>query len=278
MNTLALSRWGALALCALLLGGCAGLRQTAGGWLGLAPAPATVAGLDYVTQNRLGVADSACDELAAAWRGDRWLPNDQRAQLIARCGARVRRVLDVREQDQELDRLVSEAWDATIQARLERERRERRREQVRRAIAQAREEAEARNDSAAEDALAQLRERMADAHILQVLREVPDQPLAYAIGQPSERSMKEFLSCLEVAYPNEGYEMQWEGDNLSVRALNATMPRGDVDIDTQFVSVWNTWMLQSLSVAELRATNAQDRFMLAQNLVAGQCYDVDGRL
>src|SRR5690606_20770354 len=133
-----------------------------------------------------------------------------RAQLIARCGARVRRVLDVREQDQELDRLVSEAWDATIQARLERERRERRREQVRRAIAQAREEAEARNDSAAEDALAQLRERMADAHILQVLREVPDQPLAYAIGQPSERSMKEFLSCLEVAYPNEGYEMQWE--------------------------------------------------------------------
>jgi hypothetical protein len=34
-------------------------------------------------------------------------------------------------------------------------------------------------------------------------------------------------------------------------------------------------MLESLSVAELTARTPQDRFMLAQNLLAGHCYGID---
>ena len=114
-----------------------------------------------------------------------------------------------------------------------------------------------------------------DAHILSILEDVPDQPLAFAVGQASERTMKNFLACLEVGYPNQGYEVDRGDDSLTVTARQADMLRGDVDIRARFVNVWDTWMLESLSVAELTARTPQDRFMLAQNLLAGHCYGID---
>ena len=107
------------------------------------------------------------------------------------------------------------------------------------------------------------------------LDRLPDQPLAFAVGQASERTMKNFLACLEVGYPNQGYEVDRGDDSLTVTARQADMLRGDVDIRARFVNVWDTWMLESLSVAELTARTPQDRFMLAQNLLAGHCYGID---
>ena len=69
--------------------------------------------------------------------------------------------------------------------------------------------------------------------------------------------------------------MDRDKDRLTVTARQADMLRGDVDIRARFVNVWDTWMLESLSVAELTARTPQDRFMLAQNLLAGHCYGID---
>src|SRR5699024_8383707 len=174
---------------------------------------------------------------------EEWLPG---------CGRRIARAREARRFDRELDRLVEQAYQAeqAHQRELERRRAERRR--VREAMEAARRDAEARQEAnRKEENRKHLRERLADAHILRILVDIADQPLAFSLGQPSERSLKNFLACLEVGYPNQGYQVDRQGDALTVTALQADMLRGDVDIRARFVNVWETWMLESLSVAEM---------------------------
>jgi len=261
-----------LGLVAVALTGCASLRDSTAGLLGRTQAPATVAGLSYGAIDALGAMEGACRQLAGAHGAGRYV--DERLlndDWLPACRARIESVRQSRRQD----RLVDDAYQAqrAHEAELARQRAEQAR--IRRNMEAARREAEKRSEDAADNAQARLRERLADAHILSILDDVPDQPLAFAVGQASERSMKNFLACLEVGYPNQGYEVDRGDDSLTVTARQADMLRGDVDIRARFVNVWDTWMLESLSVAELTARTPQDRFMLAQNLLAGHCYGID---
>ena len=49
------------------------------------------------------------------------------------------------------------------------------------------------------------------------------------------------------------------------------MMRGDVLLESRYTRIWDNWTLQYLSVGEIRAENAQDRYVLAQNLLGSQC-------
>ncbi len=261
-----------LGLVAVALTGCASLRDSTAGLMGRTQAPDAVAGLSYGAIDALGAMDGACRRLAEAHRAERYVDQRQlREDWLPACRERIESV----RQSRRLDRLVDDAYQAqqAHEAELARQRAER--ERVRRDMEAARREAEKRSEAAADEAQGRLRERLADAHILSILEDVPDQPLAFAVGQASERTMKNFLACLEVGYPNQGYEVDRGDDSLTVTARQADMLRGDVDIRARFVNVWDTWMLESLSVAELTARTPQDRFMLAQNLLARHCYGID---
>lgn len=261
----------------LALSGCASLMESGASLLGREPVPARVAGLPLGDLATLGIDDGVCAELAEARRQDRrvsgrWLRED----ALPACARRIEAAREARRYDQELDRLVERAWQAEQAAERERARQRAEQRRVREAMEAARRDAEARQEAnRKEDNRSRLRERLADAHILSILENVPDQPLAFSLGQPSERTLKNFLACLEVGYPNQGYQVDRQGDDLTVTALQADMLRGDVDIRAHFVNVWDTWMLESLRVAEMTADTPRDRFMLAQNLMAGPCYGID---
>ncbi|ASK33741.1 hypothetical protein CEK62_04725 [Alcanivorax sp. N3-2A] len=262
----------------LLLSGCASLGETSAGWVGRVKAPDSVAGLDYPSIKELGALRGECAELAEArrrgayvsrhWLNETALPGCQRRIDVAQALRRER----------QLDALVDQAYrdQQAIAAQRARAAAERRR--IQEDMENQRREAQARSRAADRQALTVLRERLDDANIRGLLTDVPDQPLAYAVGQPSQRSMKDFLSCLEVGYPNQGYRIERDDGRLSVTALGANMLRGDVDIRARFVNVWDTWLLESLTVAEMNATTPQDRFLLAQNLLAGHCYGIDDLL
>ncbi|HEX5677625.1 MAG TPA: hypothetical protein VFX91_06635 [Alcanivorax sp.] len=261
-----------LGLAALALTGCASLRDSTAELLGRTQVPDTVAGLSYDAIDGLGAMDGACRRLAEAHRAGRYVDERRlRDDWLPACRERIESM----RQSRRLDRLVDQAYQEqqAHEAELARQRAER--ERVRRNMEAARREAEKRSEAAADEALGRLRERLADAHILSILEDVPDQPLAFAVGQASERTMKNFLACLEVGYPNQGYQVDRDDNRLTVTARQASMMRGDVDIRARFVDVWDTWMLESLSVAQLTASTPQDRFMLAQNLLAGHCYGID---
>lgn len=262
-----------LALITLLVSGCASLRESTAGWLGQTPAPATVAGLNYAEIEELGALDDACSKLANAHAEERYLSERKlNDEWLPACRQRIESARESRR----LDRLVATAYEEQQAYKEEKARQREEREQVRRNIEAARKDAEAhREASDVDEAQSQLRERLSDAHILTLLEAVPDQPLAFAVGQSSERSMKYFLACLEVGYPNQGYEINRGDKSLTVTARQANMLRGDVDIRAHFEDVWDTWMLESLSVAEVTARTPQDRFMLVQNLLAGHCNGID---
>ncbi|MBL7249209.1 hypothetical protein ACLD02_10295 [Alloalcanivorax sp. C16-2] len=250
------------------------MMETTAGLIGRSPAPATVDGLDYAAIRDLGALEGSCESLRQAHDSERYV--SQRTLNDLWLPACRQRIVEARRFNEEMERLVRQAYEAeqAHQKALAEQREKERR--VREAMEAARRDAEERQRASAEEENREhLSERLADAHILQILDDIPDQPLAFSLGQPSERSMKNFLACLEVGYPNQGYQVQRGDDALTVTALQADMLRGDVDIRARFVNVWDTWMLESLSVAEMTADTPRDRFMLAQNLMAGPCYGID---
>lgn len=261
------------------LSGCAHLRDTAAGWVGRVPAPATVAGLGYGDIDRLGALEGECQALADAHRQGRFVPTRWlHDTALPACQGRVETAREALRRDQELDLLVERAYQAVQAQQAELARQAAERQRIREDMESQRQEAEERGKAEKQQALGVLRERLDDANIRDLLKDIQDQPLAYALGQPSQRSMKDFLSCLELGYPNQGYRVEQNNSGLTVTALQANMLRGDVDIRARFVDVWDTWLLESLTVAEMTATTPQDRFLLAQNLLAGQCYGIDDLL
>ncbi|MDX1804404.1 MAG: hypothetical protein R3292_09995 [Alcanivorax sp.] len=253
---------------------------TTAGWLGWQRAPAQVDGLTYAAIAELGADSDDCQTLAMAFQQQRyvsksrfattWLPGCRHA--IDQARARHRQEL------RQLDQAVDSAWqvvqtDQQEKARLAKARREQLRQAMSTTSSNGKEaDAGEKNPPHQQRSSAQLSQQpLAKAQILKELSALSDLPLAYTVGQPSGLTLKRFLACLEVAYPNQGYSINQADGQLTVRALDADMMRGKVLIESRYSRVWDTWVLQLLRVQEIIASSAKDRYHLARNLLAGRC-------
>ncbi|MFN3713327.1 MAG: hypothetical protein ACK4SX_06695 [Alcanivoracaceae bacterium] len=271
---------------AVLLSACGVLRERApaplASLLDRQVPPDQVAGLDYGQIAELGV-EGSCVPLAEAWAEGRALPRrDIDEWMLPQCEADVVEALAREKESARVEYLIEEAWLA-LEQRRERERRveQRRRLALELQRRQLLKEQELAQQQASREARRQaLLQRLAAAAIHDALAtvEVADRPLAYSLGQVSERSLANFLACIELAYPNKGYELTRDGRRLVVIAQQAALPRGRLPIEARFTEHDEFWLLTFLKVAEISAANAQDRFILAQNLLAQSCYGEDGLL
>lgn len=277
----------AVAAVCLLLSGCASLREHAPDSLAAlidrtAP-PARIAGLGYSEIAALGVHGS-CDTLARAQEEGRTLPRRElEGSLLPSCQAEVEAALARERESARLDELVEQAWQALLvrreKARQAEERRMLEAELQRRQLQQQQKQNE-QQAASRESRHQDWQQRLAAAAIHSALAEIeaPDRPLAFSAGQISERSLSNFLACVELAYPNRGYQISRDGRRLVVIAEKAALPRGRMPIEARFTEHDEFWLLTYLKVAEITAATAQDRFILAQNLVAQSCYGEDGLL
>jgi hypothetical protein len=287
-----LPRWSTIVLisCCLLATGCTALRESAPDSLAAlidrAVPPPQVAGLDFDSIEALGVHGS-CDMLAEMWRQNRSVARRElEGRLLPTCEADVQAALARQREAQRLDGLIEEAWQALLarreQQRLLAERRQLEEDLRRRQMQkqQAREEQIKQQLATRQSRIESLAVTLKAAAVHQALAElsVQDKSLAYSAGQISERSLSNFLACVEIAYPNKGYKIRRDGRRLVVIAEKAALPRGRMPIELRFTENEGFWLLTFLKVAEITASNAQDRFILAQNLVAQSCYGEDGLL
>lgn len=280
------SGFAVVALC-LLVSGCASLREHAPDSLAAlidrsAP-PTEIAGLGYSEIAALGVQGS-CDTLALTLEQNRTLPRRElEGSLLPSCQTEVEAALARERESARLDGLIEQAWQSLL-ARRERERHAEERRMLeaelqRRQLQQQQKQNEqqaASRESRHQDWL----QRLAAAAIHTALAEleIPDRSLAFSAGQISERSLSNFLACVELAYPNRGYKISRDSRKLVVIAEKAALPRGRMPIEARFTEHDEFWLLTYLKVAEITAATAQDRFILAQNLVAQSCYGEDGLL
>lgn len=282
------SGFAVVAVC-LLLSGCASLREHAPDSLAAlidrsAP-PAQVAGLGYAEIAALGVHGS-CDLLAQTLEQKRTLPRRElEGSLLPSCQAEVETALARERESARLDELVEQAWQSLLarreKARQAEERRMLEAELQRRQLQQQQQQEQSEQQAASRQSRhEEWLQRLTAAAIHSALAEleVPDRPLAFSAGQVSERSLSNFLACVELAYPNRGYQISRDGRRLVVIAEKAALPRGRMPIEARFTEHDEFWLLTYLKVAEITAATAQDRFILAQNLVAQSCYGEDGLL
>jgi len=284
------SGFAVVAVC-LLLSGCASLREHAPDSLAAlidrsAP-PAQIAGLGYAEIAGLGVHGS-CDLLAQTLEQKRTLPRRElEGSLLPSCQAEVEGALARERESARLDELVEQAWQALLvrreKARQAEERRMLEAELQRRQLQQHQQQKQQRSEQQAASRESRHQDwqlRLAAAAIYPTLAqlEIQDRPLAFSAGQVSERSLSNFLACVELAYPNRGYQISRDGRRLVVIAEKAALPRGRMPIEARFTEHDEFWLLTYLKVAEITAATAQDRFILAQNLVAQSCYGEDGLL
>jgi hypothetical protein len=282
------SGFAVVAVC-LLQSGCASLREHAPDSLAAlidrsAP-PARIAGLGYGEIDALGVHGS-CDTLAQTLEQKRTLPRRElEGSLLPSCQAEVEAALARERESARLDELVEQAWQALLarreKARQAEERRMLEAELQRRQLQQQQQQEQSEQQAASRESRHhEWQQRLAAAAIHSALAEleVPDRPLAFSAGQISERSLSNFLACVELAYPNRGYQISRDGRRLVVIAEKAALPRGRMPIEARFTEHDEFWLLTYLKVAEITAATAQDRFILAQNLVAQSCYGEDGLL
>lgn len=253
--------------------GCSTVVPTTAGWLGWTHAPAQVAGLDYDEIEALGARVGGCQSLYQHHSESRYLKEQQEVAWRNDCVAQISRVRKARHDAEQVELEVDRAWKAVLMHKEEQRRKAERRRELREEMRQARQMAEAlRNaEEEQENAQQQRQERLDGANIHGLIQDVPNLPLAFTVGSPSDMTLKRFLACLEVLYPNEGYQIRRDGDKLTVKAEQATMMRGDVLLESRYARIWGSWILQYLSVGEIRAVNAEDRYVLAQNLLGSQC-------
>ncbi|MED5388852.1 MAG: hypothetical protein VX793_08380 [Pseudomonadota bacterium] len=246
---------------------------TTAGWLGWTQAPEQVAGLSYAQIAALDARVGGCQSLYRHYRDNRFLKASQANRWQADCVAQIARARKARHYAEQVDKEVDAAWQAVL-AHQEAERQEaQRRRELREGIEQAQKMAESLRDAEEEQEKGrqQRLERLDGANIHGLMGDVPNLPLAFTVGSPSTMTLKRFLACLEVLYPNDGYAIRRDGDKLSVKAERANMLRGDVLLESRYARIWDSWTLQYLSVGEIRAENAQDRYVLAKNLLGAQC-------
>jgi hypothetical protein len=283
-----LPRWLMIVVIAasLLATGCSALREHSPDMLAVlidrTVPPAQVAGLDYTEIAAMGVYGT-CDTLATLFAQQQSMPRRElEDELLPACEAEVQAALALQREDARLDELVEQAWQSLLarreQQRLLEQRRQLEAELQRRHMLkqQAQEQQRASQKSRQQELMikqqnAVIQQALADLNVI-------DKPLAYSVGQVSERSLSNFLACIELAYPNKGYQVRRDGRKLVVIAEKAALPRGRLPIELRFTENDSYWLMTFLKVAEISASSAQDRFILAQNLVAQSCYGVDGLL
>lgn len=288
-------RWSKIVIASfcLLATGCTTLRENAPDGLAAlidrTMPPTEVAGLDFAAIAALGV-HGPCDELAVMARQNRSVPRRPlEGELLPACEAQVQVAVAQQREDQRLEMLIEEAWQALLarreQQRLLDERRQleadlQRRQMQKQQAIEDRLKQQQQQQASHESRLQALQQSLQAAAVHQALAEVEvqDKSLAYTAGQISERSLSNFLACVELAYPNQGYQVSRDGRRLVVIAEKAALPRGRMPIELRFTEHDDYWLLTYLKVAEIAASNAQDRFILAQNLVAQSCYREDGLL
>lgn len=270
---------------AVIQGGCADLRATMRDWgarlVGREAVPTVVAGVSLAELSSLGVSDApGCRELVEADRAGRRVSSRQLQQhWLPVCRAVVEDAQAHSRWLVEAQRLIDEAWQMLEQERAEREERETRQQALEQAIRDRQQEAEEQaRQMERQQRVSTLHEQLAAAKIHEALRAFQDKPMGYTLADKSARSMKEFLACIELAYPNKGYEVSYSGHVLTVKVLKASSLRGNITIETRFYETGDVWLLNYLRVAEMEAPSAQDRFILAQNLMASHCYAIDGLL
>ena len=253
--------------------GCSTVVPTTADWLGWTRAPAQVDGLDYHEIDALGARVGGCQSLYEHHREARYLKEQQAAVWLDDCVEQIAGARKARHYAQQVDLEVESAWQALLAHKEAQRRQAQRRREIREGMRQAQQMAETLRNAEEEQEKAQSQrlERLDGANIHSLMLEVPNLPLAFTVGSASDMTLKRFLACLEVLYPNEGYQIRRDGDKLTVKAERATMMRGDVLLESRYTKIWDNWTLQYLSVGEIRAENAQDRYVLAQNLLGSQC-------
>lgn len=251
-----------------LLTGCANIPGLSGVFSSdYAPAPAEVRG-KTVSELSAQTGNRSCDILSSAHQQRMRLHVERLEELVNECAMA-------------FDQVIAEQRASQIIADLEV------------AWAQQRDAEKARQASLQQHRLEALRARQAaaraasaettpeehkvasfvpsDSNIASLLRNIADLPLAYTLGEPTRHSLITFMACLEREYPNAGYEIDQRNDVLVITANQAQMLRGEVAIRVSVQRVWDNWILQSLTVANVRASGARDRISLAESLLADTC-------
>lgn len=269
----------AAAILFISVGSCTSMRTSMLGVLGKVPAPSHVAGLSYAQIDQLGVDDEQCQTLQSAFQQNQFLPRDAlHDALLPSCEHAIARAQAREQWLVMMDAQIDQAWRDMLKQKQVNAAKAAARKRVREGIRERQNAAQQEQQDEQRDKLAVLRQQISQAHIHASLVDVPDKPLGYTLADISERSMKEFIACIELAYPNQGYEVTRSRHQLTVRALKSELLRGDVTIEARFHQTPDIWVLNYLRVAEIEAPTAQDRFILAQNLMASRCYAVDGLL
>ena len=267
------------AILFISVGSCTSMHTSMQAVLGNVPAPSHVAGLSYDQIEALGVDEAQCGALRSAFQQNQFLPRDTlNGSLLPSCEQAIA--------DQQarahwlviMDSQIDQAWRDMLKREQVNAAKAAARKRVREGIRERQNAAQQDQQDEQRDKLAVLKQQISQAKIYASLIDVEDKPLGYTLADTSERSMKEFIACIELAYPNQGYDITRSRHQLTVRALKSELLRGEVTIEVRFHQTPDIWVLNYLRVAEIEAPTAQDRFILAQNLMASRCYAVDGLL
>src|SRR5690606_23959995 len=201
------------------------------------------------------------------------LPEAEFSTVLAACTAQVMKAEEAEaerlraEEERAIAELMAREWQAVEEAReqewREAERRRQEAELLRAQLAEAEQKEQERRQA--------LMLRISQTVVQRELADVPDKPIAHNLGQPLKTTLKTFLACVELAYPNKGYRIERSGRNLTVVMREAELPRGDLAIESRFVENPEYWRMTYLRVADIEARTDADRFVLSQNLTAESC-------
>lgn len=261
-----------LLLVVTLLAGCAGLRDMWAHQQGV-PAPERVQGMSYLAISQLGALEDSCLTLSHHYEREDTLPSEDMAALVFDCESGIARA------QHELNNRVKEAEAEAISASLQqdydqfvaqREEEWRRAEKHRQAAAALRAQLE-QAERVQKERESELKERMLTTNVQVALQKIDDKPIAHNAADPSSTTLKEFLACVELAYPNKGYDVKQNGKQLSIVVKEAKLPRGDLPITMRFSENSEYWRMTYLMVADIEARSDADRFVLSQNLTAESC-------
>lgn len=261
-----------LMLIIVLLAGCANLRDTLSLQAGVA-VPERVNGMSYLAISQLGALEDSCETLANHYENDTLLPSEEIASLVFDCEgtiARAQQELSNRVKEAEAEAISASLLKDYAQFKAQREEEWRRAERQRQAAAALRAQLE-EAERLQEVRESELKARMLTAKVYAAMKNIEDKPIAHNAGDPSGTTLKEFLACVELAYPNQGYEVKQQGKQLSIVIKEAKMPRGDLPITMRFSENAEYWRMNYLMVADIEARTDVDRFVLSQNLTAESC-------
>lgn len=260
----------------VLLAGCTTLANVFGG----VKAPERVQGMSYLAISKLGALEGSCLVLSEHYEDGATLLEDELVEHVEACEKLIEGAH--RELNQRVKEVEEEAISASIQqdyerfAAQQRQREEARQAEWRRAEQERQRAAALKAQLEEAERQAELREqklveKLQHTNVMQALSRIEDKPIAHNINQPSQTYLKEFLACVELAYPNKGYDVKRSGKQLTIVVKEANLPRGDFPIAMAFNEYPDYWRMTHLKVADIEARSDADRFVLSQNLTAEGC-------